>query len=181
MALTLWQRIRLGFSGWIRRRDQEGERRKQEFLDRNSWSPPPVGAAPAAAATATAGRTRLDMDGLQVAWLDRSGRIEYYLDLDSGEIIELDPASSAAVRADGARYRRVPGRSPDSDAAARAAFTGQVENSAVRRQLETALLSAEPEGEFRKVIATSREVERAWFRYRNDEATREAAAWAAAQ
>src|SRR5687767_3345842 len=121
MALSLWQRIRLGFAGWLRRRDQEGERRKKEFLQRNSWSPAGAAVPETAAAPASATRSRLDMDGLQVAWLDRSGRIEYYLDLESGEIVELAPDSSGGVRGEGARYRRVPGRSPGSDAAARAA------------------------------------------------------------
>ncbi|MBV9496227.1 MAG: hypothetical protein JOZ54_18405, partial [Acidobacteria bacterium] len=65
MATSLMQKLRLAWNGWNRRREDA----QQEFLARNtSWAPATPAASAAAAASATG--PQVDLEGLQVAYLD---------------------------------------------------------------------------------------------------------------
>ena len=168
MALTWFQRLQVAFRGWSRRRDDEAKKRQDEFLQRNtSWAPRQ--AAPAAPSNAPS-QPHVDLDGLQAAFLDSSGAIAYYLDVQNGEVVErrvTDPPLTDA------RYRRVPVRTVQSDSEDRAAFAAKVENAALRQ----ILLEARDATAFRRAISGDRAVERAWYNFKNDRATTAIAAW----
>ncbi|HVR44957.1 MAG TPA: hypothetical protein VMS56_16115 [Thermoanaerobaculia bacterium] len=177
MAIGFWQKVRLGLAGWSRRRREGEMRRRREFLERaTGWGPssePPRGGA-AGAATGP----KFDLEGLQIAWMDGSGRIAYYLDLQSGDVVEVRPGDDATPYADSGRWARVPGRTPESEAEERRLFARTVEPEGLRRRLEATLEAAEPAQAFRRELAGSREAERAWSSFRNERASRAAAAWA---
>src|SRR5437764_8116774 len=98
MATSLMQKLRLAWRGW-RRRQEEKER---GFVNKNAgWGPPPhpspLPGGEGEAATTRRGPLplgeggqrpgegaprRIDLEGLQIAYLDDSGRIDYYLDTD---------------------------------------------------------------------------------------------------
>lgn len=159
MAISFFQKIRLVFRGWSRRREQQ----EQEFLRRNtSWAPQPA----AAPRTATPSRA-VDLDGLQAAYLDASGVIAYYLDTDSGEVVE----NRDGTVLDAARFQRVPMRkSEDED---RRAFIETVESPAIRHALMKSVASPA----FRSVLASDRATERAWYNFRNSRATAAIEQW----
>jgi hypothetical protein len=168
MALTWFQRLKVAFRGWSRRRDDEAKRRQEEFLQRNtSWAPrQPAPVRPSHAPS----RPDVDLDGLQAAFLDSSGAIAYYLDVETGEVVErrtTDPPLTDA------RHRRVPVRTLQSDADDRAAFASKIENAALRQTL----LEAADAAAFRRAISGDRAVERAWYNFKNDRATIAIAAW----
>jgi len=94
------QKIRLAFRGWSRRREE----RDQQFLEQNlGWGKPAPTPAPRAARPAPT----YDLEGLQCAYLDDSGVIAYYLDTQSGEVMEIRDGTMLAPP----RFRRVPPRS----------------------------------------------------------------------
>lgn len=151
------QKLRLAWSGWQRRREEAD----REFLARNaSWGP---AAAPAAASRASG--PKVDLEGLQVAYLDDSGRISYYLDTETGDVVDVHDGSPRALP----RYRPVPRRSEASDAADRRAFV---------EKLDLRIAHADA-AEFRRAIAADRAVERAWYNFKNERATAAIEAWLA--
>jgi len=161
------QKLRLAWRGWQRRRE-EAER---AFVAKNaSWG---VGQAPSPVpSTRQAGApvaTRTDLEGLQVAYLDDSGRINYFLDTENGEVVEARDGETYAEP----RYRRVPRRSAASDAADQREFVAGLDDSA----LKTALRSAKDAAEFRRVLSDDRKLERAWYVFKNDRATAAIEAW----
>lgn len=158
------QKIRLAMRGWQRRREES----QRDFVARNAaW-----GVAPAAASAAPAkARTfEIDIDGLTVAYLDDSGRLAHYLDTESGDIIDVPLTSQLAAP----RFRRVPSRTAESDAADRRAFLGALDPSPSRDALAR---SADDADAFRRAVAADRTTERAWFNFRNDRAIAAIEAW----
>src|SRR5207247_6732954 len=107
---TLFQKIRLAIRGWNRRREEAN----QEFVKRSAWTVHNVGRASARPVD----ETPIDMEGLTVAFLDDSGRIAYYLDSETGEVVDVRDDTTLAPP----RYRRVPARSEQSAAEDRRAF-----------------------------------------------------------
>jgi hypothetical protein len=152
---TLMQKIKLAFRGWNRRREEA----EQEFLQRNTWQPPTVGQA-----SASPEKTNIDREGLVVAYLDDSGRIDYYLDTESGDVVDVRDGSALAPP----RYRRVPVRTAASDAEDRRAFVAAHPELAQAR-------------EFREALSKNRTLERAWYNFRNDRAIAAIEAWLAAK
>ena len=76
------QKLRLAWRGWQRRREES----QQEFVARNAgWTAATPAPAPVVR-PADAVTTSIDRDGLQCAYLDESGQIAYYLDIESGEV-----------------------------------------------------------------------------------------------
>jgi hypothetical protein len=121
---------------------------------------------PAAASSAV----EIDLDGLIVAFLDDSGVIAYYLDSESGEVVDVwDGAAYAAPR-----YRRVPQRSEASDAADRRAFVETREPGAAREALGRA--SASRDG-FRRGVGEVRGLVRAFYSFKNDRVLRAVEEW----
>jgi hypothetical protein len=168
MALTWFQRLQVAFRGWSRRREGESKKRQEEFLQRNtSWAPAkPAQAVPRSVSS----RPPVDLDGLQAAFLDSSGAIAYYLDMQSGEVVERRGNEPELTDA---RYLRVPARTPQSDADDRSAFAATIENDNLRQSL----LEARDAAAFRRVISSDRAAERAWYSFKNDRATTAIASW----
>src|SRR5438034_1527362 len=88
VAVSLMQKIRLVWRGWSRRREES----QKEFLRKNAgWGSfggaPPPSAAPSAEGSGAPLKT-VDIDGLQAAYLDGSGVIAYYLDIQPGDVLE---------------------------------------------------------------------------------------------
>jgi Uncharacterised protein family (UPF0158) len=172
---SLLQRVQLAWRGWSRRRDEDARRRNEEFLARNTaWTM--VGGAGSPIHPCAAGSS-IDREGLQVAFLDDSGRFAYWLDLESGEIVEFpaaDAARHAYISQSPRRYRRVPTRTETSDAADRHAFVAALELSRVSARLAEAL--GDPAA-FRSILSTDRTIERAWFSFKNDRASAAIEGW----
>jgi hypothetical protein len=144
------QKIRLAVRGWNRRREEK----EREFLAKNLWSggqPPP----PAVQEQPRAAVLHMDLEGLTVAYLDDSGQIQHYLDVQTGDVIDTREALS------GTRYRRVPSHGTDADD--RKAFIAALDDSGARARLTAAQ-------SFRSEIARDRALERAWYNFRNDRA-----------
>lgn len=158
MAISLGQRLRLWWRGSQRRREE----REAEFLTRNaSWAPTP--AAPAALESRqlpSAGSQPGDIAGLQAAYLDRSGVILYYLDTESGEVVESREALTDR------RYARVPTQSEEED---QRAFLRTL-SLPQRARFQKA-------NSFRAAVAEDRTLERAWYNFKNDRATAAVEAW----
>lgn len=169
MAISFFQKIRLVLRGWQRRRDD----RAKEFVQRNvSWVQPAV-ALPKAPVPSKKERA-IDMEGLQVAFLDDSGRIAHYLDVESGDIVEVREGEALPdVAENAARYKRVPRRSGDSDAADRRRFAASLDPSPLRDRLATAANAME----FRRTLSSDRAAERSWYVYKNDAATAAIETW----
>ena len=84
MAISFFQKIRLVLRGWQRRREE----RDKTFVQRNvSWVQPPPAKAAAPQQPKAPARV-IDMEGLQVAFLDDSGRIAHYLDVHDLKITD---------------------------------------------------------------------------------------------
>jgi hypothetical protein len=153
------QKLRLAWRGWQRRREES----QQEFVARNAgWAaatPPPAPVArPADTAT-----TSIDRDGLQCAYLDESGQIAYYLDIESGEVVDVrDGAALAAPR-----YLRVPTRTVTTEDADRRAFVEQLEAGDRREELSRRVDAPEA---FRRVLSQDRALEKSWYNFKNDRA-----------
>lgn len=161
MAISLGQRLRLWWRGSQRRREE----RDAEFLAKNEWARGAAGSSPPGADLQEPGglkpaATQTDLAGLQAAYLDRSGVILYYLDVDSGEVLE----SREELTSD--RYARVPTQSDEAD------------QQAFLRTLtlpQRARFQKAPS--FRAAIAEDRTIEKAWYNFKNDRATAAIDAW----
>ncbi len=178
MALTFFQKLQVAFRGWSRRREEEAKRRDEEFLRRNAaWGKNLECGGHAAAlrprdeSGGAATALQIDLDGLQVAYLDDSGQIAYYLDTKSGEVVEIRGENRPEITGNSARYKRVPQRGADADD--RRAFAETLEASPVKEFLKANVGT----GDFRKILATDRNVERAWYNFRNQRATSAIDTW----
>ena len=153
------QRIRLWWRGSQRRREEKDK----EFLAKNAaWAD--VGRASARPAAEDGLkpvlRVEIDRDGLQAAYLDRSGVILYYLDKESGEVVESRDELTDA------RYVRVPTQSDEDD---QRAFlrTLTLPQRAHFQKVES----------FRAAVAEDRTLEKAWYNFKNDRATKAIEEW----
>jgi hypothetical protein len=168
MAISFFQKIRLMLRGRARRRDE----RDEQFLRRNvSWvAPKPATAAPTAPPPPQKQATGVDREGLQVAFLDDSGRIAYYLDVMTGEVVEHRDGEASP---DSTRFKRVPRRSIESDAADRQKFITSLDPSAMRDRLALATDGVA----FRRILSADRALERSWYVFKNDAATAAIEGW----
>jgi hypothetical protein len=116
----------------------------------------------------------LDYEGLQVAYLGVA--LAHYLDLETGDI--LDIPLDAEPPGDESRFRRIPTRTPESEDEDRRLFVAKPEVREWRDQL--AGLVDEPM-EFRRALSADRRVERLFFNFKNDQATRAIEEWAREQ
>lgn len=116
----------------------------------------------------------IDLEGLQVAYLGVA--LAHYLDLETGDIIDLpldDPAPGGEER-----FRRIPTRTPESEDADRQLFVEKMPFSATRERLVHVAGDAMA---FRRTLSEDRLAERAYFNFKNDQATRAIAAWLASE
>ena len=172
MAISFFQKMRLAFRGWSRRREDEAKRKQEEFLRKNTaWAPPspPISTntSPSAAGGGGAPLRTVDLEGLQAAYLDGSGVIVYYLDVETGDVVETRDGSAM----DAARYKRVPARGSENDE--RRAFIETLEPSNIKQMLMKSVASPT----FRSVLASDRTIERAWYNFRNAHATQAIESW----
>lgn len=174
---TLMQKLRLAFRGWQRRRDEAG----RAFVAQNTgWGsapvpPPSTAVAPHVSPGAAQTHPAPDLEGLQVAYLDESGQIDYYLDIESGDVMEFlgEARGDARARADGGPLRAVPKCTIESELADRVAFANTL-GPATRAKVKAAATDA---AAFRAEIAKDRAMERAWYNFKNERATAAVAAW----
>ena len=161
---SLLKRFFDGIASWSRRREE----REREFVAANaSWT----SAAAAQQSHRAPLSTSIDREGLQAAFLDQSGRIVYYLDTKTGEVVE---------RRDGAvlpppRFRRVPSRAAGADEADRRAFIESLEPSPARDRLADVSTAVD----FRAALSGDRTLERRWYVFRNDRALAAIEEWLA--
>ena len=111
----------------------------------------------------------IDLDGLQVAYLGVA--LAHYLDLETGEILDL-PLEAEPPGAP-SRFRRIPTRTPESEREDRSLFVEKLD-SPMRNQL--AALIDDPNA-FRAAIAEDLRVQRSFFNFKNDQATRAIEEW----
>jgi hypothetical protein len=115
----------------------------------------------------------LDLDGLQVAYLGVA--LAHYLDVETGDI--LDVPLDAEPPGDPARFRRIPTRTPESEDEDRWLFVQTLEKgefATMRGQLAAVVGDHQA---FRQILAADRRVERAFFNFKNDQATRAIEEW----
>ena len=112
----------------------------------------------------------VDLDGLQVAYLGVA--LAHYLDVETGDI--LDVPLDAPPPGDGSRFRRIPTRTPESEWEDRRLFVEKLDFSVLREHLARAVDDA---NEFRRVLTEDRRVERSFFNFKNDQATRAIEVW----
>ena len=112
----------------------------------------------------------LDLEGLQVAYLDDSGQIAYYLDTTTGDVVEVRDGTTPEAT----RFKRVPARTDRSDENERRAFAASLESSPAKDMLAGAAASPP---DFRRLVASDRRTERAWYNFRNEQATRAIESW----
>lgn len=114
----------------------------------------------------------VDLDGLQVAYLGVA--LAHYLDVETGDIVDLpldDPPPGEPER-----FRRIPTRTPESESEDRRLFVVKMGLSVMREHLARAV---DDHGEFRRILTEDRRVERSFFNFKNDQATRAIEAWLA--
>ncbi len=159
---SLLERLFDAIAGWGRGR----EKREREFVAANaSWTSTAASQQP----RKTSLPDGIDREGLQAAFLDQSGRIAYYLDTSTGEVVE---------RRDGAalppsRFRRVPSRPAGADETDRREFIGSLETCPARDRLARASTAAD----FRDALSKDHTLERRWYVFRNDRASAAVETW----
>jgi hypothetical protein len=112
----------------------------------------------------------LDLDGLQVAYLGVA--LAHYLDLETGDI--LDVPLDAEPPGDASRFLRIPTRTPESEAGDRREFVEKMPPSPMRDQLANAV---DDHHAFREVLLQDRKIERAFFNFKNAQASRAIDEW----
>ena len=116
----------------------------------------------------------VDLDGLQVAYLGVA--LAHYLDLETGDILDLP--LDAPAPGDPSRFRRIPTRDEDSEAEDRRLFLEKLDFSVQRDHLARVV---DDPGAFRRVLSEDRRVERSFFNFMNDRATKAIEEWLAAE
>ena len=170
---TLWQKLRLALKGWSRRAEENRARQQQDFLRREGgWGTAKETSAPAQQQSSpnTPSGAELDVEGLQIAFLDHSGAFRYYLDRTTGQVEQASVAEGTEPDLEGDRYALVPQRSAESEAQDRWLFAASVEKSSLRRRLEQALQEQDAAAAFREVLSADRALERRWYSFKNDRA-----------
>ncbi len=116
----------------------------------------------------------LDLDGLQVAYLGVA--LAHYLDVETGDIIDLPLEAEAPGSEE--RFRRIPTRTAESEEEDRRLFVETLQGEFVPFRAPLAA-AAENHNEFRQILSADRRVERSFFNFKNDRATRAIEEWLA--
>ena len=98
--------------------------------------------------------------------------LAHYLDLETGDILDI-PLDDAPP-GDPSRFLRIPTRTPESEAEDRRLFVEKVQDPATRNEL--AQFIDDPNA-FRAALAEDLRVQRQFFNFKNDQATRAIRAW----
>jgi len=107
----------------------------------------------------------LDYEGLQVAYLGVA--LAHYLDVETGDILDVPLDDPAPGDAD--RFRRIPTRTPESEAEDRRLFAEK--HTHLAPLVDDAM-------EFRRLLSEDRRIERQFFNFKNDQATKAIEEWA---
>jgi hypothetical protein len=157
MAISLMQRIRLWWRGSQRRREEKD----REFLAKNAaWTDVGPQSSPHPRTEDRGPRTEVDREGLQAAYLDRSGVILYYLDKETGEVVESREELTDS------RYARVPTQSDEDD-----------QRAFLRTLTLPQRAHFQKVASFRAALAEDRALEKAWYNFKNDRANAAIDAW----
>lgn len=113
-----------------------------------------------------------DLEGLQVAYL--AHLMPHYLDLETGEVIDVYPGQPEPD--DAVRYRRIPSRTPESEVDDRRAYAATLPASTMRDRLAAAI---DDPTTFRATVALDRQVEKGWYNFKNERATAAISEWLA--
>ena len=114
----------------------------------------------------------VDLDGLQVAYLGVA--LAHYLDLETGDIVDLpldDPPPGSTER-----FRRIPTRTPETEAEDRRLFLDRREAAPLRSQLAPLVDDAHA---YRVVLSEDRKIERSFFNFKTDRANEAIQEWLA--
>jgi hypothetical protein len=118
----------------------------------------------------------VDLDGLQVAYLGVA--LAHYLDVETGDI--LDVPLDEPPPGDAERFRRVPTRTSESESEDRRLFVEKLSPKLAPTAMRDELARAVDDHDaFRRVLLDDRRVERSFFNFKNDQATRAIEAWLA--
>ena len=112
----------------------------------------------------------IDRDGLQIAYLGVA--LAHYLDLESGDIIDLP--LNAPAPGDESRFRRIPTRTTESEADDRRLFLETLKMPEARERLRSVIADSQA---FRAVLSEDRFIERSFFNFKNDQATKAIEEW----
>ena len=112
----------------------------------------------------------LDRDGLQVAYLGVA--LAHYLDLESGEILDLP--LDAPPPGDAEHFPRIPTRTPETEIEDRQLFLQEKQSAPLRVQLEPVVHDAMA---YRQVLSIDRRVERSFFNFKADRAAKAIEEW----
>jgi hypothetical protein len=112
----------------------------------------------------------VDLDGLQVAYLGVA--LAHYLDVETGDILDLP--LEAEPPGEESRFRRIPTRTTESEEEDRRLFVEKMELSVMREHLSRTLADGNA---FRRILTEDRRIERSFFNFKNDQATRAIEAW----
>jgi hypothetical protein len=113
----------------------------------------------------------LDYEGLQVAYLGVA--LAHYLDVETGDILDLP--LDAEPPGEPSRFRRIPTRTSESEDEDRRLFVEKPQVREWRSQLAAVI---DVPLEFRRALSQDRRVERLFFNFKNDQATRAIEEWA---
>jgi hypothetical protein len=94
--------------------------------------------------------------------------------VETGDI--LDVSLDDPPPADTDRYRRIPTRTPESEAADRRAFVATVKYAATREQLAA---NVDNPMAFRQALSDDLTTQRSFFNFKNDQATKAIEVWLA--
>ena len=112
----------------------------------------------------------IDRDGLQIAYLGVA--LAHYLDLQTGDIIDLP--LTASPPGDASRFRRIPTRTTESEADDRRLFLETLKMPDARERLRRVIGDAQA---FRAALSEDRLIERSFFSFKNDQATKAIEEW----
>lgn len=116
----------------------------------------------------------LDYDGLQVAYLGVA--LAHYLDVETGDI--LDVPLEAEPPGEPSRFRRIPTRTPESEDEDRRLFVETLVKGELAPMRDELAAAVDDHQEFRRILSADRRIERSFFNFKNDQATRAIEAWA---
>ena len=115
----------------------------------------------------------LDLDGLQVAYLGVA--LAHYLDVETGDIVDIP--LDAPPPGEPGRFRRIPTRTPDSEDQDRRLFVQTLQKGELAAMRDQLAAVVDDHHAFRQILSADRRVERAFFNFKNDQATRAIEAW----
>jgi hypothetical protein len=112
-------------------------------------------------------KLKIDMEELKLSFEDASGRIDYYLDTETGNI-EMDTEDGNFVRQGRAkRYLRIPVGDSHEGYKDMEAFIETIEDSQIQAALEVAIQGSGAFRRFKSTLYRYPEEEKRWFEFKD--------------